>query len=245
MFRPRREWLAGGQVLGSPWENVVIPTPDGEQLSAWYFPSPAPATARPRTVLHCHGAAGNISHRLNTAHLLLELGLGVLLLDYRGYGRSTGRPSEAGTYVDAQAALAWLRSRRVAAGEIIAWGESLGGGVASEIAVTAPVGGLVLQSTFTSIPDAAAHRHPWLPVQWLCRIRYDTLARLPGVTVPTLVLHSPTDEIIPFEQARRNFAALRAPKLFQETAGNHSQSFREALEPTRAGVVRWLGVMGE
>ena len=116
-------------------------------------------------VLFCHGNGGNISHRLDTCAALLATGVSVFVFDYRGYGRSAGRPGEEGTYRDAQAAYQWLRQKGFAGTNIMAFGESLGGGVAAELAVREPLGGLVLQSTFTSIPDIGAELFPWLPVR--------------------------------------------------------------------------------
>jgi fermentation-respiration switch protein FrsA (DUF1100 family) len=173
-------------------------------------------------MLVCHGNAGNISHRLDTCIALLATGVNVFVFDYRGYGRSEGRPSEEGTYRDAQAAYQWLRQKGFPGTNIVAFGESLGGGVATELAVREPVGGLVLQSTFTSIPDMGAELFPWLPVRWLGTIRYDTHSKLPRLKVPVLVMHSPADELVGFHHGQRNFAAANEPKLFWELRGDHN-----------------------
>jgi len=167
----------------------------------------------------------------------------VLLLDYRGYGRSEGSLSEEGTYLDAQAAWQWLRQRGFAAQNIIALGESLGGAVATELARREALGGLILQSTFTSIPALGAELYPWLPVRWLHSIKYDTLAKLPRLRVPVLVMHSREDGLIGFHHAERNFAAAREPKMFWETSGGHNYSL--ATDPVRwsMGVEKFLGLI--
>jgi hypothetical protein len=192
------------------------------ELNGWFFPA---ATNSPRAqfvVLLCHGNAGNISHRLDTCAALLATGVNVFVFDYRGYGRSQGRPSEEGTYRDAQAAYQWLRQEGFPGTNIIAFGESLGGGVAAELAARETVGGLVLQSTFTSVTDMGAELFPWLPVRWLGTIHYDTRSKLPHLKVPVLVMHSPADGLVRFHHGQTNFAAANEPKLFWELKGDHN-----------------------
>ena len=242
-YRPKREWVITGAALARPWEDLYFSSGDGVRLNAWYFPANPDSPHREWAVLLCHGNGGNVSHRLGTVALLLELGLSVLVFDYRGYGRSEGIPSEAGTYLDAQAAFAWLRQRGFAAAHIIAFGESLGGGVATELATRETVGGLVLQSTFTSLPDAGADLFPWLPVRWLSRLRYDSRAKLAALTVPVLVLHSRADRLVPFHHAERNFATLRGPRLLRETQGDHNDSIRTDLANTKAALGEFLGLL--
>ena len=167
VYHPDRVLTATGAELGRPFEDVSFKASDGVELNGWFFPASTNSPRRHLAVLVCHGNAGNIGHRLDTCAALLATGVNVFVFDYRGYGRSQGRPSEEGTYRDAQAAYRWLRQKGFAGTNIIAFGESLGGGVAAELAVRETVGGLVLQSTFTSIPDMGAELFPWLPVRWL------------------------------------------------------------------------------
>ena len=168
-------------------------------------------------MLICHGNAGNISHRLELCGTLLATGASVFVFDYRGYGRSQGRPGEEGAYYRDAQAHQWLQHRGFTGERIIAFGESLGEGVASELALRERSGGLVLQSTFTSIPDVAAELFPWLPARWLCTIRYDTLAKLPRLRLPLLVMHGRADTLIGFHHGEKNFAAANPPKLFWRT----------------------------
>jgi fermentation-respiration switch protein FrsA (DUF1100 family) len=189
------------QALGLPFEHVTIGTEDGERLAAWWVPAPAGVKAR-GAVLLFHGNAGNIAQRIDYAHMFYDMGYATLLLDYRGYGASSGTPSEQGTYRDAAASWAWLmRERGMKAGDIVLFGESLGGGVASWLAVNAdtrePPRAVILASTFTSVPDLGAQVYPWLPVRWLSRIHYDNLARVGRIKVPLMIAHSPQDDIIP------------------------------------------------
>ncbi|MBK9139170.1 MAG: alpha/beta hydrolase [Verrucomicrobia bacterium] len=233
VYHPTATHWATPAQLGLPWEEAYFSAADGVALHGWFFPADTNSPRRHLAVLHCHGNGGNISHRLDVAEALLETGVNVLLFDYRGYGRSAGRPSEAGTYLDAQAAHAWLRGRGFAATNLIAFGESLGGAVATELALREPLGALVLQSTFTSIPDIGAELFPFLPVRWLARIRYDTHSKLPRVTLPVVILHSRRDTLVRFHHAERNFAVAREPKRLLEIAGDHN----DFLEAGRAEFV--------
>src|SRR5580765_3207562 len=147
VYCPSRAMEAGAAVLGTPFEDVLLAASDGVRLHGWFFPANRKARRARLALLLMHGNAGNISHRLEFCRAWLELGLNVLLFDYRGYGQSEGRPGEAGTYLDAQAAYHWLRQKGFAPANIIALGKSLGGGIASELVLREPLGGLILQST--------------------------------------------------------------------------------------------------
>jgi len=236
VYQPSRELEASPTDLGRPFEEVRFLTSDGVALHGWFFPA---ATNSPRArlaFLICHGNGGNISHRLGLCGALLETGASVFLFDYRGYGRSEGRPGEEGTYRDAQAAHAWLRQKGLRGEHLIAYGESLGGGVVSELALRETLGGVVLQSTFTSLPEIGAELFPWLPVRLISTIKYDTRAKLPRIRVPVLVMHSRTDDLARFHHGERNFAAANRPKFFCALSGTHNEAvwtqtaYREALE---------------
>ena len=204
---------------GMDYEALTLSTPDGERLDAWFVPAPQ---AR-GVVLILHGNAGNISHRMDTIAMFHRLGYGVLIFDYRGYGHSSGKPSEAGLYQDAQTAWEHLtRQRGIAPERIVLFGESLGGAVAARQASQARPGALVLASVFTSAPDLAADLYPWLPARALARLRYDTGAALAQTGSPVLVAHSPGDEIVPFRHGQRLFEAAPEPKVFLRLAGGHN-----------------------
>lgn len=223
VYHPDRVLTATGAELDRRFEDVIFKAGDGVELNGWFFPANTNSPRARLVVLVCHGNAGNIGDRLETCAALLATGAGVFVFDYRGYGKSRGWPSEEGTYLDAQAAYRWLCGRGFAGTNIIAFGESLGGGIAAELAVREPVGALVLQSTFTSIPDIGADLFPWLPVRWLATIRYDTHSKLPRLKLPVLVMHSRADEIIPFRHGQRNFAVANEPKLFWELTRGHNE----------------------
>lgn len=222
VYHPTRDAEYTPDDVGRPAEEVWLKTADGLRLHAWFF---AADKGSPRTcfaMLFCHGNGGNLTSRPGYYRAILETGVNLLTFDYRGYGLSDGEPSEAGTYLDAATAYQWLRARGFAPEHILAWGESLGGGIASQLAATQSIGGLVLQSSFTSIPDIGAEVFPWLPVKLLSRIKYDTHSRLPHLKCPVVVMHSRADMTIRFSHGERNFAAAREPKAFVKLEGDHN-----------------------
>jgi pimeloyl-ACP methyl ester carboxylesterase len=222
VYHPDRIMGATGAELGRPFEDVTFKASDGTKLTGWFFPSNTNSSRSHLAVLLCHGNAGNISSRLDMCAALLETGVNVFVFDYRGFGLSEGRPSEEGTYLDAQAAHQWLQQKRFRGDHIIAFGESLGGGIASELALREPLGGLVLQSTFSCMTDIGTELFPWLPVRWLSTIKYDTYSKLPRLNIPVLVMHSREDELVRFHHSQKNFAAANEPKLFWEIKGEHN-----------------------
>lgn len=211
--------------LGFSFQNLELATDDGARVHAWWIPS---QDARGETkmrgaVLVCHGNAGNIERRLGLAEVFARHGFGVLLFDYRGYGKSRGRPTEAGAYADAERAHAFLvREAGFTAREVVIFGESLGGAVGIELALRRPSAGLVVENTFTSIPDIGAQRYPWIPVRWLARVRFDSAAKMQRLQVPLLVVHSPDDEVVPIAHGKLLFERASEPKEFIETRGVHS-----------------------
>lgn len=215
------------QAQGLAFERVTLATEDGERLAAWWIPAPKPARG---TVLLFHGNAGNMSHRIDYAKMFYGLGYNTVLVDYRGYGDSTGEPSEQGTYRDAVASWQWLSARGIPAQDIVIFGESLGGGVATWLAVQHPPRALILASTFTSIPDLGAQVYPWLPVRWISRIHYNNLAHLENMRAPVLIAHSPGDDLIPYAHGQRLFEAAHEPKVFLELSGGHNEGFVFARE---------------
>jgi pimeloyl-ACP methyl ester carboxylesterase len=243
VYHPTRTFDARPEELRRPYEEARFKTSDGLTLHGWFFPS-SKASNRPAVaILFCHGNGGNISHRLPVYEVLLETGAAVFTFDYRGYGQSEGRPSEEGTYRDAEAALSWLEQRGFPSTHVIAFGESLGGGIASELARRRPLGGVVLQSTFTSIPDVGAELFWWLPVRWLGSIEYDTQAKLPSVQAPVVVMHSRDDGLIRYEHAQRNYAAANDPKWLVELQGDHNFSLADR-DAFRAGVQKLVDRIG-
>lgn len=222
---PDRGFRASPTDIGLPFTPLKLATTDGEALDGWVVPADAQRESR-GLVIFFHGNAGNIGHRLDYLRMFHDLGLTTLMFDYRGYGLSSGTPSEAGTYMDASAA--WrhaTQSLGFPAARIVLFGESLGGGVAAQLASENRPGALVLASTFTSVPDMGADLYPFLPVRLLARIRYDTLTRLSQLACPVLIIHSRNDDVIPFRHGQRLFETARAPRQLLEIEGGHNDGF--------------------
>ncbi len=221
VFYPARYPDGNWQPAGLNFEDAWFTAADGPKLHGWYVPH---ERAR-AVVLFAHGNAGNITHR---AELLRELHdrmrVSTLVFDYRGYGRSEGKPDEQGVLADARAARAWLAAHAgIPKRQIVLMGESLGGGVAVDLAAADGARGLVLVSTFSSIPDVAAAHVPWLPAHALTQIRLDSAAKIPNYHDPLLQFHGDDDHIIPIDSARRLFAAANQPKrLVVIPGGDHN-----------------------
>lgn len=219
---PTRDIVSTPESIGLKFENITLQTADQEKLHAWYIPN----SKSKIVILVCHGNAGNISHRLDTLARFHDIGLNVLLFDYRGFGQSSGEPSEQGTYRDAQSGWDFLISKGYAPEQIVIFGRSLGGGVATELATRQQPAAVILESTFTSVPDRGAELYPWLPVKLLARTHYDNLAKISRINSPLLVLHSPVDELIPFHHGQRLYQVANSPKAFYVLSGDHNNGWR-------------------
>ncbi len=230
---PSREVTATPAQVGLAFEPVTLTADDGVRLDGWFLPR---EQAR-ATLLFFHGNAGNLSHRLDSLRLFHDLGLAVLIIDYRGYGRSEGKPSEAGIYQDAEAAWRYLtETRQLPPGRILLLGRSFGGAVAGYLASRHPALGVVLESTFTSAPELASRLYPWIPARWLTRVDYDTRARLADMRMPVMVIHSRQDDLIPFAQGQALFTEARPPKRFLELNGSHNNGVADSRQRYRQGL---------
>ncbi|NNC57634.1 MAG: alpha/beta hydrolase [Woeseiaceae bacterium] len=206
---------------GMDYEDVSIETADGVTLHGWFI-----AGQTSRVLLFFHGNAGNISHRLNSIGQFQDLGFSVLIIDYRGYGQSGGRTTEKGIYRDADAAWRYLtEARGIAASDIVIFGRSLGASVASRLASKTQPLALIVESSFTSIPDIAQDLYPWLPARWLSRLSHATRDHVRDVRCPILVIHSRDDEIIPFRHGEAIFASANEPRTLLTIRGTHNDAF--------------------
>ena len=235
VWQPTRSLEAHPDEVGLPYEEVFFTAADGVKLHGWYIPSASPAAS----LLFCHGNAGNISHRLESLRLFHLLALNVFIFDYRGYGKSQGRPSEAGTYRDARAAFDWLHSRDAGL-PMVLFGRSLGAAVAVDLAMRVPAAGLIFESGFTSIADLGRELFPWLPVRYLQTIYYDSLNKMAGVKMPVLVVHSPDDEIISFHHGKAIYEAASEPKVFLKIHGDHNEGFLLSERDYLQGIALFL-----
>jgi fermentation-respiration switch protein FrsA (DUF1100 family) len=224
IYFPGRELVATPAAAGLVYEEVHFRAADGLALHGWYLPG---EPGRP-LILFCHGNAGNISHRIENLRLFRRLGLAVFIFDYRGYGRSAGRASEAGTYSDARGALAWLRQRGWPREQLVYFGRSLGAGVAVQLALEAPPAALVLETPFPSIAAMGWHHNPvlYLLLGWLLDARYDSFNKIGRVQVPLLLFQGDRDSIVPETMARRLFQRANEPKTFHLIRGaGHNDTF--------------------
>jgi fermentation-respiration switch protein FrsA (DUF1100 family) len=228
-----REFAGTPADAGLIFEDVEIPTADGEMLRGWFIPAPG---ARAHLIF-VHGNAGNVSHRIDQLAMLNGLKLSSLIFDYRGYGKSTGAPSEEGTYRDAEAAWKYLvEKRRASPDDIVLFGESLGGAVAAYLAAREQPKALIIVSSFTSVPDLAATLYPLFPARMLARFDYGTREYVKKTKSPVLVIHSRDDEIIPFVHGQKIFEAANEPKQFLEIEGGHN----EAMFLSRVRIARGI-----
>jgi fermentation-respiration switch protein FrsA (DUF1100 family) len=222
VYYPEGELIADPSIIGLEFESVHFEAEDGVKLHGWFIP----ADDAKGVVLFCHGNAGNISHRLDSIKIFHRLGLDVFIFDYRGYGQSEGSPTEEGTYQDAEAAWRYLtETRQVEPSQVIIFGRSLGGAVAAWLAQSHQPGALILESTFTSLPEAAASHYPYLPLRFLLRFQYPTAEYLARIDCPVLIVHSRNDEIMPFSHGQRLFEMAGEPKEWLEISGTHNEGF--------------------
>ncbi len=237
VYYPYKDLVATPGRAGLDFEEVWFKTEDGVRLHGWYVP----AGNANHTLLFFHGNAGNISHRLDSLRLFHDLKLNVFIFDYRGYGNSGGRPSEQGTYRDAHAAWRYLTGERGLPGDrIILFGRSLGGAVAAWLARRTEPAALILESVFTSVKAMGRRLYPYLPVGLLTRIRYPALDHVRDLRIPLLVIHSPEDEIIPFEFGRQLFEAGAGPKQFLAIRGGHNDGFLVSGTDYRHGLAAFI-----
>jgi fermentation-respiration switch protein FrsA (DUF1100 family) len=216
--------------VGLVFEDLYFMTRDGVRLNGWYIPHSEAAL----TLLWCHGNAGNISHRVENIRLLHDqVKINIFIFDYRGYGRSQGSLSEAGTYLDGIAAAEFLRERyRVEPSRLVIFGRSLGAAVAAELATRVEGLALILESPFVSVPEMARAIFPLLPLGPFLSTQYNTLEKVRRVKSPVLILHGERDEIVPLEQGRKVFAAAAEPKRFYAIRGaGHNDTYVAGGEP--------------
>ena len=220
---PTRSLVATPEDINLEYENLTLITADNERINAWYIPVENQTS---KTVLFFHGNAGNISHRLETIKIYNQLGFNFLIFDYRGFGESTGKPTEEGTYIDADTVWQHLiEQKKLNPEEIILVGRSLGGGVAAELAKKVRPAMLVLESTFTSMTEVSAKHYPFMPTKLIVKHEYETNLKLKDIHCPIVFAHSTNDEVIPFEHSQRNFAAANEPKQFITLRGGHGSGF--------------------
>lgn len=236
MYFPIPERVAPSEVGLSGVEERIIQTPDGERVVAWY------GRAQPGqpTILYFHGNGGNLALRAERIRRYLDRGQGILMMSYRGYSGSTGSPTEAANVADARLAYDLLINEGMAPEDIILYGESLGTAVAARIAAERPVGGLILDSPFTSAVDVGARHYPFFPVRLLMQDRYEVLPYVAKIQTPLLVIHGERDEIVPVDMGRQVYAAANSPKKLVTfpLAGHNDHALHGSFEAIQAWIAQ-------
>jgi fermentation-respiration switch protein FrsA (DUF1100 family) len=230
VFFPRRGIAVLPSMIGMDFEDVYYRTQDNLMLNGWFFKDPQAAS----TLIFAHGNAGNIGDRIFKIKFFHDLGLNVFIFDYRGYGKSEGRPSEKGIYLDAQGAYDYLKERGdVDMNKIIVYGTSLGGVVAVDLAVHRPAALLVVESSITSAPDMARVFYPFVPWFFLS-LKFDSIGKVMHLNTPKLFIHSPEDEVVPYWIGQKLFEAASQPKIFMKIHGGHNDASMTA-DPAACG----------
>lgn len=239
IYFPDREIELVPDSAGLSYEDIYLDTDDGVKLNAWFIP----AEGSRYTILFLHGNAGNISHRMEKILTLNSMGLDIFILDYRGYGRSKGRPSEEGLYIDAQAAYDYLISRKdISSERIIIYGESLGGAVAIDLALQRKVKAIITESTFSSIEDITKTVYPLLP-SFLIASKFDSLKKIKDIKIPKFIMHSKDDNIIPFGQSLKLYNDAPEPKKHFELKGGHNTCHLESRELYISGIREFIDTL--
>ncbi len=237
VYFPDRQIVSNPHNIDLPYDAVTFSAQDGVELFGWFVP----ALRERAVILFCHGNAGNISDRLQYIKMFNALDFSVFAFDYRGYGRSHGEPSEQGTYLDAQAAWDYLTQKRgVSPGDIVIFGESLGGAIGAWLAQNKDPAALIIQAAFISIPAMASHLYPMFPARFLARYSYSTIDYLRQVRVPVLIAHSCDDDIIPFDQGMKLYEAAKEPKQFLEMRGDHNTGYVSSGKTYADGINEFL-----
>lgn len=245
LFIPSKELTSDPSALGLEYSEHWIDTRDQEKLHSWFIPA---ENAR-YTVLFFHGNTGNISTRMDTIQIFNELGLNIFIIDYRGYGKSSGVPSEAGSYIDGDASWSYLVNQlNIDPETIIIFGRSLGGGIATNLATRHPSTGLVLESTFSTITAVAKDVYPLIPVSLIIRSRYPNIDNIRQINCPLLVIHSTEDEYIGFHHGQALYNAYnprstQAHKHFVAISGAHNDGFFTSREQYIQGISEYISML--
>ncbi|MDZ7719685.1 MAG: alpha/beta hydrolase [Balneolaceae bacterium] len=224
---PSSDFLITPQKAGLQAEDIWVETDDGEQLHGWFFPD----NSTEYIVVLSHGNAGNISNRIDIAKFLQEMGLAVLIYDYRGYGQSSGKPSEEGLYSDIEAVVNYLQTEKgYSEKQMIMYGRSMGGAVAAYAAAKFNAGGLVMDSAFKNLKAMVSDLYPFVPA-FLAAYEFPAehyLRQLSGI--PVMIMHSPNDSIVDISHGKSLFGTAKEPKTFVELRGGHNDNFHASVD---------------
>jgi len=228
LFYPTKEIQAFPDRANLGYKDVYFKTSDNVKIDGWFIPCKDSTF----TILFCHGNAGNISHRIEKMKFFNELGCSVFIIDYRGYGKSEGKPSETGFYKDAEAAYKYLLSQGISTEQIIGYGESIGGAVIVDLASREKMKAIILDSTLTSVRDMIKSTYSFVPY-WVFSSRFDSESKIKLIKVSKLIIHSINDEIVPFQLGTKLYETAPEPKEFLQIYGGHNSNFYESKDLLR------------
>lgn len=236
IFFPAKKIEFTPEDIGLSFEDVYITTEDNIKINGWFIPN----KKAEYTIFLCHGNGGNIGHRLDKLSLLYQTGLNIFIIDYRGYGRSSGKPYERGLYLDAQAGYNYLvNKKRILPQRIILYGESLGSSVVIDLASKVKIGGLIIEGGFSRGRDMAKRIYPFLP-SFLFSNMYDSLTKIKDIKESMLFIHSRDDEIVPLDLAYKLYNASKADKRFVLLEGSHNNAFLESREKYISSITAFI-----
>ncbi|HOW35576.1 MAG TPA: alpha/beta hydrolase [Candidatus Omnitrophota bacterium] len=236
VFYPTREIPVTPSAVGLDFDDVYFKTQDGVTLNGWFVK----AGDGRCTLLYFHGNAGNLGHRLEKIALFHQLGVNIFIIDYRGYGKSTGKPTEQGVYQDALAAYDYLLADRgINPEKIVGYGDSLGGAVAIDLATKKKLSCLIIDSSFTSVADLGKMIFPFVP-SFLLATKMDSINKVKGISIPKLFIHSVNDEIVPFALGKKLFDAAAQPKEFLTITGGHNTNHIDSKDDLLKGIGDFL-----
>ena len=210
LYHPMENNYSGDQIKVSI-EKVVIKTSDGIELNSWYHNK---NITNYKTILFLHGNAGSLENRIHKINHFKDMNINFLIIAWRGFSGNAGKPTEKGLYEDAESAVNWLKSKGVNEKDIIIYGESLGTGVAVEIAQNKKFAGIILESPFTSMIAAGKDKYPFLPVRILLKDKYESEKKIKNVKIPILVMHGEADNIVPFHMGKKIYELANKPKYY-------------------------------
>lgn len=244
VYNPSPKLLCVPSQINMAYEDLALTTEDNVKVNAWYFP----LTNACGIVLICRNSSANMSYDINLIEFIQALQLEAMIFDYEGFGKSGGRPSEQGTYHDAQTAWKYLTLHRgKKPSEVVLWGNGMGGATAAWLAARENPAGLIIQSGYTSLPDLLAGHYKQVPhfvVRILCRYKYNTSGFLASVKCPVLIFHSKDDDNIPFEHGQKLLEAAHAPKWFIETGGLHGDEIFASRSVLKSAITNFVAQVG-
>ena len=235
-YYPSREIECTPADIGIAYEDIYVDTPDGAKIHGWFIENKADG----RVVLYSHGNAGNIGGRLEKIFVLYRMGLSVCIFDYRGFGKSTGWPTEKGLYQDVRAVYDYLIGEKNYSGkDIVLYGESLGSAVAVDLAAQFEVNSVLLEGAFSSGKDMSKVFYPYIPLHFLYN-KYNSIAKIKDVKVPKLFMHSKEDELVPYRLAQKLFNAAPEPKTFAAMSGGHNDLVTDSRDEYVSAIESFL-----